>query len=122
MRLRLTTPMADPHASVRPPELTLVAEDCPPSLSKKPYGQDVRQAAVLIALSGEADNALVQQMRAAGRWPSERTVWRWRGRLQQTGSVAPYRHTGNKRSDVLRGEDLLLLAFFSCRLSEVDTC
>ena len=58
--------MADPNASVRPPELTLVAKDRPPLLSKKPYGQDVRQAALLIALGGQADNALVQQMRAAG--------------------------------------------------------
>ena len=68
--------MADPNASVRPPELTLVAEDHPPLLSKKPYGQDVQQAAVLIALGGEADNALVQQLRATGRWPSEQTVRR----------------------------------------------
>ena len=104
--------MADPNASVRPPELTLVAEDRPPSLSKKPYGQDVRQAALLIALGGQADNALVQQLRATGRWPSGRTVRRWQRRLEQTGSIAPYRHTGNKRSNVLRGEDLLLLAFF----------
>ena len=68
--------MADPNASVRAPELTLVAEDRLPALSKKPYGQDMRQAALLIALGGQADNALVQQLRATGRWPSEQTVRR----------------------------------------------
>ena len=109
--IHLTTTMVDPNASVRAPELTLVAEDRLPALSKKPYGQDMRQAALLIALGGQADNALVQKLRATGRWPSERTVRRWQRQLQQTRSVAPYRHTGNKRSDVLWGEDLLLLAF-----------
>lgn len=76
------------------------------------YPVEIRQTAIAVADNGGDDAAGIQASRAQGQFPVPRTVDRHRKRLQATGSLEPMKRTGNKRSSILKGYDLLCLSLY----------
>ena len=97
----------------RPPLRTFLANLPHPSECRgNPYSQDVREWMVAIRAYGLGNSAQLALLRAARRAPSKRTLRRWRRRWLTYGDVRAFRRTGNSRATVLRGQDLLSLAYF----------
>lgn len=97
----------------RPPLRTFLQNVPHPSECRgNPYGQDMREMAVAIRALDLTNTGTMAVLRAVRRAPSKRTLRRWRRRWQTYGDVRAFRRTGNRRATVLRGLDLLNLAYF----------
>ena len=103
---------------IRPRLRTAVAERPHPSGNGACYGYctEFRQAAVAVNqqqnLINGANNQLFLFLRHQGLWAHRSTVYRWRNRQQVLGHIRKFRHTGNKRANVLRGSTLISLALW----------
>ena len=104
--------MTNRNPPVRPALLTTVPSERPPAVTCRPYDQLVRRTAIAVRFAGQENDENIRALRAAKMWPSKWSVQRWTRRLIAEGTIAPYRHTGNQRARVLRGIDLVLLAYY----------
>ena len=111
--VRVVVMVATKRPRRRPPLQTFLDDLPHPSECRgNPYGQDTRlntAAIVALDLVNTGTNALLRAIRRA---PSKRTIRRWRRRWQTYGDVRAFRRSGNRRATVLRGLDLLNLAYF----------
>lgn len=108
--------------NIRPPTEQLDQQPIPAGVRPptKPWSHEIRvYADALYANRGQAwyetDPDTVAAV-ARKELPPSRTIRTWRtNRNQQPnrhGTLQAYRHTGNKRSEVLVGDDLILLALY----------
>ena len=104
--------MGDRNHTVRPPLRVLEPDQRSPALTRRPYDQQMRKKAVLVSMMGQEQSPLFGALRAAKRHLSIRTIQRYKKRLREEGNLAPYQHNGNRRARVLRGADLVLLAYY----------
>ena len=104
--------MANRNEPVRPALQHLQPDERSPALTRRPYDQQVQKSAFILSLTRHDWSAEIIVLRAAKLFPSIRSVQRYKRRLVWEGNVAPYHHTGNRRATVLRGVNLILLAYF----------
>ena len=81
-----------------------------PPGSRRAWDIDQRRQSQIIRQSGE--QLMQQQHTLRQQWaaPALRTIREHTRCLNVLGHLDPFRHTGNKRSEVLTGVDLVLLA------------
>lgn len=91
-------PTAPPK--VRPPLQQLIAVTPHPSRGGNSYSVDARQQAMVIP----------NYVHVPGVTAAHSSVRRWRRRLNTTGSIRPFCHTGNVFATLLRGRDMWLVA------------
>ena len=104
--------MVNRNPPVRPALQHLQPDERSLAFTHRPCDQQVQKSAVILSLTRQDRSAEIVALRAAKRFPSIWSVQRYKRRLVWEGNVAPYRHTGNRRATVLRGINLILLAYF----------
>jgi len=60
----------------------------------------------------DQNHPVIADARNEGIYPTNRTIRRYKQRLRTKGHLQPYRPTGNRRSTILVGRDLVLLSIF----------
>ena len=76
------------------------------------YSEEMRALVMEVRQTGASSHPLIDQLRAQHVFPSKRTENRWAVLVANNGHYRKCRHTGNNRATVLRGHDLILLAFY----------
>ena len=95
------------------PKQTLQPEARHPSNSiGDSYSQDFRSYALSLIGLGNFNQDAIREALNNPRFPSKASISRWRKQQQEIGHCRPYKRNGNKKREVLRGHDLILLAFY----------
>ena len=98
---------------MRAPNQTATSRKSLPSRGGKAYPQFTRRQYLEEFVSGVAQSeAWVANQRDGGTCPSDRTLRRWRKEWADRGHFRRFKKTGNIRSEVLRGNDLVYLAIY----------
>ena len=100
---------------IRPPlKLSVPAQRHPSDCHGQAWSQEMRLLAVQRDADGMPRSTVeIQQLQLEGKYPSNRSIDRWKHQLATLGHVRPFRRTGNKRaSRELKGQDLFNLAFY----------
>ena len=104
-----------PQFTIRPPLKTTVGQQRHSSESiGKPYPKEIREQVLhRDALGLPQSTNEIRQLQLARKYPSNRSINRWRQRSINLGHLRPYRRTGNKRATrELRTNDLFNLALY----------
>ena len=108
------------QTSIRPPTRVFKQQKIHPSECRSfAYSQEMREQAIDNRLHGEddIDNPTIVRQRNEGLYPSEQTVDRWMGRVNEHGHALAFRRTGNRRSQrEIKNRDLVLLALYRSAL------
>jgi hypothetical protein len=98
----------------RPAVRTAVPEERLPTLGcGQAYSHDTRELTMLIHNLGLVDHPGIQWIREhERRFPSARTVRRYQRRFDELGHLRRFARQGNKRAQVLRGVDGILLVWY----------
>ena len=98
---------------MRPPNQIASKKKKLPSRGGTAYSQDTRRQLLHCFTEGEEPpEHWAEGLQEAGLWPSDRTIRRWHQQFPDRGFIQPFRRTGNNRATVLKGHDLVLLAFY----------
>ena len=84
----------------------------PSARTGEAYSVAFRDCCTELAQTGILVTPQIDDLRTAGRWPSQRSVRRWARRLQIYGNLRRHRRTGNSRADVLRGRFQFFIALY----------
>ena len=84
----------------------------PSTRSGEPYSQDMRDMVMQVIINGSIDDPAIAQLREQHRFPSKATIRRWLHLHHQFGHYRSCRRNGNVTASVLRGHNLVLLAFY----------
>jgi hypothetical protein len=76
----------------------------------RPWSQEMRSFA--LSLDGPIEGLAVNLPDGMVSQPAPRTKRDWETRIETLGHSQAFRHTGNRRSEVLQGFDLVLLAIY----------
>ena len=97
----------------RPRVRTAVRRTLHPSYGRgHAYSHDLRLAVMRIEDMGRGNDPLIVALRAAHLLPQKSTVRKWDHRRNTLGHVRRFVRQGNRRATVLRGTNLLLLAYY----------
>ena len=98
---------------MRPPNQMATERTSLPSRGGRAYPQFTRRQYLKEFVSGvEQSQVWVVNQREDSTCPSDRTLRRWRKEWADWGHIRRFRKTGNVRADILRGNDLVLLAIY----------
>ena len=100
---------------IRPPLKPSVADERHASGGiGKAYPKEIREQVIQRdALGLPQSTPEIRQLQLARKYPSNRTINRWKQHQNIRGNLLPYRRSGNKRARrELRGNDFVNLAFF----------
>ena len=107
---------------MRPPNKTADETKPLPSNGGTPYPQHTRLSYQRQLETGiEPGDAYTASQRQQGLQPSSRTLRRWRQQFAARGHTKPFRRTGNRRSGILRGNDLVHLAVYRMLFPKTTT-
>ena len=102
--------------------LPQTAEEARPHPSRGGNAYDITTRNLVHGLDvGEAVNDPVYQNLSQHHIaPSRSTMYRWKAREANLGHVRPFVASGNRKSQILQGLDLYLLAFYRCLYSKAQ--
>ena len=110
-------------AKVRPPRKTtehnILLDNERAGGNTAPYALEMRRLAVRTREEFQRHPAIIE-LRQNRQHPSDRTIRRYVQRIEEYGHLQHFRHTGNKRAEVLRGQDLLLLVIYNRKFPTAD--